>query len=201
MFKDRKEHAQRTADLVRECVDATPGNVAVYFPSFAMLDDITSRWTDLGESLMVQYPNMSETARADWLDRICEGGPQKVLAAVLGGIFAEGVDLPSGTLSAVVIAGPALPPVGLERDLLQTCYQERYGAGFQYASLIPGMTKVIQAAGRLLRSPEDKGVIVLIGRRFLWRDYVSLLPDWWHVERPDEPVEAIKAFWDSVSEF
>ena len=124
-------------------------------------------------------------------------GPKKILAAVLGGIFSEGIDLPPRSLSAVLVVGPALPPVGLERDLLKACYQERYGAGFQYASLIPGMTKVIQAAGRLLRSAEDKGTIVLIGRRFLWRDYLALLPQWWDIEHPEDLIEAIQTFWDT----
>ena len=64
--------------------------------------------------------------------------------------------------------------------------------------LIPGMTKVIQAAGRMLRSPEDKGVIVLVGRRFVWRDYAGLLPDWWAAERPDDPADAVGEFWEAV---
>ena len=167
----------------------------MYFPSFAMLNDIAGRWELDEENLLIQSAQMSEEERSAWMQRMGQKGPQKVLAAVLGGIFAEGVDLPSGALSGVIVAGPALPPVGLERDLLRTCYQERYGAGFQYASLIPGMTKVIQAAGRLLRSPDDRGVIVLVGRRFVWRDYRALLPDWWDVERPDEPVTSIESFW------
>ena len=197
LFKDRHVHAAATAQLIQQCISVTPGNVAVYFPSFAMLDNITSQMDECTGQMFIQTPNMSESQRAEWLGALKTEGSKKVLAAVLGGIFSEGIDLPPRTLSAVLVVGPALPPVGLERDLLKSCYQERYGAGFQYASLIPGMTKVIQAAGRLLRSAEDKGTIVLIGRRFLWRDYLALLPEWWDIEHPEDPVDAIQSFWNT----
>jgi DNA excision repair protein ERCC-2 len=197
LYKDRLAHADRTAALIMDCIEASPGHVAVYFPSFQMLEDITARLSLPDGQLMAQLRSLTEQQRSDWMKELSVGGEKRVLAAVLGGIFAEGIDLPSGALSAVLIVGPALPPVGLERDLLRGCYEERYGAGFQYASLIPGMTKVIQAAGRMLRSATDKGVIVLIGRRFLWRDYVALLPDWWDLERAQDPVESIRDFWGS----
>ena len=196
-YKDRPAHAPQTAQLIEECIAAQPGGVAVYFPSFAMLGDIMGR-CDLGSrQVFMQRPDMGESERREWLTQLGQQDSPKVLAAVLGGIFAEGIDLPSGALTAVIIVGPALPPVGLERDLLRTCYEERYGAGFQYASLIPGMTKVIQAAGRLLRRKEDKGVILLVGRRFQWRDYAAMLPDWWDVKRPPELLEAIEEFWSA----
>ena len=94
----------------------------------------------------------------------------------------------------MLVTGPALPPVGLERDLLQEWYEERYGQGFLYASLIPGMTRVVQAAGRLIRRAEDRGVIVLVGRRFRWRDIANLLPSDWDPEVADDPAAAVSAF-------
>ena len=111
LYKDRAQHADRTAELILECIEKSPGNVAVYFPSFQMLEDIVSRW-DLEETrLLKQTPKPSESERAAWLERLANSEEPLVMAAVLGGIFAEGIDLPSGTLSAVIIAGPALPPV------------------------------------------------------------------------------------------
>jgi Rad3-related DNA helicase len=118
-----------------------------------------------------------------------------VLAAVLGGIFAEGIDLPPGALRAVLVAGPALPPVGLERTLLKDHYEDRYGEGFRYASLVPGITRVVQAAGRLIRRPEDRGVVVLIGRRFRWRDTAALLPSWWSPVSSLDPVQDVADFF------
>ena len=141
---------------------------------------------------------MDDARRRQQLDRLTSGGPPVVLAAVLGGIFAEGVDLPPGALSGVLVAGPALPPVGLERDLLRAYYDERYGQGFRYASLVPGLTRVVQAAGRLIRRPEDRGVVVLVDRRFRWREVTELLPDDWDLTIPDDPVAEIRSFFAGV---
>jgi DNA excision repair protein ERCC-2 len=195
LYRDRAAHAERTAQLLQQAAEAVPGNVAIYFPSFAMLDDIAGRWTFSGRELLMQRPGMSDSERADWLARLAEDGPPIILAAALGGVFAEGIDLPPGALSAVFVAGPALPPVGLERDLLRQCYDDRYGEGYRYASLIPGLTRVVQAAGRLIRRPEDRGIILLVGRRFRWRDIAALLPSDWAIEVPEDPIAAI-AEWD-----
>jgi DNA excision repair protein ERCC-2 len=195
-FADRGKHAEATARLIEECAGAIQGNVAVYFPSFAMLEDIRSRWS-LEDTLLAQAPRMSDHERSAMLDELGTSSHKIVLFAVLGGIFAEGVDLPEGSLAGVLVVGPSLPPVGLERDLIRSYCEERFGQGFQYASLIPGMTRVVQAAGRLIRRPTDRGVVVLIGRRFRWRDYASLLPVNWNVAIAEDPSEGIRQFWES----
>ncbi len=196
-YRDRASHADRTAELLTQCIRAVPGNVVVYFSSFAMCDDIMGR-VDLKErDLLCQTAGMDDSSREAWLARLSESGTPVVLAAALGGIFAEGIDLPHGALHAVFIVGPALPPVGLERDLLRAYFERQYGDGFLYASLVPGMTRVIQAAGRLIRRPEDRGVVVLLGRRFRWRDYRALLPEDWQVEVPDDPAVAVAAFFEA----
>jgi len=197
-YRDRGPDADRTAGIIGRCVTATPGNVAVYFPSFAMLDDIVGRLDVAGRELLVQRRSMPDADRSEWLRRIASGGAPVVLAAVLGGIFAEGIDLPGGALRAVIVAGPALPPVGLERDLLRSYYERRYGTGFRYASLVPGMTRVVQAAGRLLRSADDRGVIVLVDRRFQWAEIAELMPEEWAVEASEDPSPAVAAFWGAT---
>ena len=138
---------------------------------------------------------MTDARRREVLERLSQPGPPCVLAAAMGGVFAEGIDLPPGALSAVFVVGPALPPVGLERDLLSAHYESRYGQGFRYASLVPGMTRVVQAAGRLIRRPEDRGVVVLLDRRFRWREYLELLPDGWEVDVVDDPTAEIRTFF------
>jgi DNA excision repair protein ERCC-2 len=191
-WRHRVADADATAALVAGCVEAVPGNVAVYFPSFHMLRDIAGRWTLADREVLVQQRDMSEEERDRWLARLRAGGPPVVLAAVLGGIFAEGIDLPGGALLGVVIVGPALPPVGLERDLLTAWYEERYGEGFLYASLVPGMSRVVQAAGRLVRGPDDRGVIVLVDRRFLRREIRGLLPPDWEPVVAGDPAAAVR---------
>lgn len=194
-WRDRRSHANATAELTSSCARATSGNTAVYFPSFAMLRDITSRWHLPDHEVLVQRPSMKTSTRTRWLRRMTEPGPPVVLAAVLGGIFAEGIDLPEGGLSSVVVVGPALPPIGLERDLLNDYYERRFSQGFRYASLIPGVTRVVQAAGRLVRREDDRGAIVLVGRRFRWRDISSLLPADWDVRVTDDPQIDLRDFW------
>jgi Rad3-related DNA helicase len=194
-LRDRPAHAARTAQLLEEIIAAVPGNVAVYFSSFAMLEDLAGRLALPGREVLRQTPRLSAEERARWLARLGGGGAPVVLAAVLGGIFAEGVDLPAGTLRAVLVVGPGLPPVGLERELLKARYEERFGRGFSLAFWVPGLTRVTQAAGRLLRRPEDRGVIVLIDRRFRWRDVAALLPEDWAIEDPIDPAGAVRAFF------
>jgi Rad3-related DNA helicase len=199
-YRDRVQHAPATAALLSRCIEATPGNVAVYFPSFAMLGDLVPRLAlAKTDELVVQERGGDDAARAGMLKRLAAGGPRVVLAGVLGGVFAEGVDLPPGSLATVCIVGPGLPPVGLVRDLLRDHHERVHGDGFRYASLIPGLTRVVQAAGRLHRRPEDRGVIVLVGRRFRWRDIRELLPTSWQPELAMEPSDAIAAFFHPSS--
>jgi Rad3-related DNA helicase len=102
-----------------------------------------------------------------------------LLLAVAGGVFAEGVDYPGDALKAVAVVGPCLPGLSLEQQLLKHYYQERFERGFEYAFVVPGMTRVVQAAGRLIRSAEDSGVIALLDRRFLQSPYADYLPEHW----------------------
>lgn len=194
-WNDRVAHAPRTAALLQDLIEATPGNVAVFFSSFEMLQDLSGRWRLEGRELLQQTSGVDEDTRAAWVRRLGEPGPPVVLAAVLGGVFAEGIDPPTGGLSTVIVVGPALPPVGLERDLLRAHLQARYGSGDVYASWTPGLTKVVQAAGRVVRGPEERGVVVLVDRRFRWREVSALLPDHWRVSVPDDPAAAVAAFW------
>lgn len=198
-YKDREQHAGPTAALLARCVAAVPGNTAIYFPSFAMLGDIVGRVPrDPAREWLVQQPGMDDALRAEALTRLGGGGPPKVLCAVLGGVFAEGIDLPPGSLRAVIVVGPALPPIGLERDLLRAYFDARFdGQGFAFASLVPGLTRVVQAAGRLIRRPDDHGVIVLVDRRFRWRDLAAMLPSDWAPAVSEDPAPDIRAFFEA----
>ena len=104
---------------------------------------------------------------------------QGVGFAVLGGAFAEGIDLPGTRLSGVLVATLGLPPFDESHRLLSERLQARYGRGYDYTWLYPGLQKVAQAAGRLIRTPEDQGVIVLIDDRYTRAEVRALLPDWW----------------------
>lgn len=195
-YRRRERDRDATAELLSECVQATPGNTAVFFPSFAFLEQLQPL-LDLGDRpVLVQHRGMPEADRARLLATLGRGEGH-VLLAVLGGIFAEGIDLPGKALEAAVVVGPALPQANLERRLFQEWYEERFGQGFRYAWLIPGMNRVVQAAGRVIRTEDDRGAVVLMGRRFLLRDYQEMFPAAWHPERARSPGALLAEFFGS----
>lgn len=196
-WKDRETHRPKLADAIDRVVDALPGkNVAVFFPSYEALQAIAARLTVAHHDLLTQAQDASDEARAAVLAALREGdaGRPKLLLAVLGGVYAEGVDLPNDALSAVIVVGPALPPPSLERALLQDWYEQRFDAGFELAWIHPGMTRVVQAAGRVVRGATDRGLVVLLCRRFLRHEFAKFLPDEWSVEKSAKPWE-VAAEW------
>jgi len=197
-WRRRLEHADAIAGWIARL--AQPGrNALALFPSYAFLETILDRLPPTSHQVLVQQRGASDAEQQELLSRLSSGRSQLVLA-VLGGIFAEGVDYPGDMLSQVMVVSPGLPQYNLERELLKGFYAERYGRGFEYAYLVPGLTRVVQAAGRLIRSEEDRGTIVLLCRRFLDARYAALLPAEWidgdasSLLRPD-PVAAIRAFF------
>jgi DNA excision repair protein ERCC-2 len=153
--------------------------------------------------LLLQRPDLSDFERQRVLQVLASPPPEGILLfAVSGGMYAEGVDYPGEILSGVFVISPALPQVSFERELLRQYFEEQEEAGFDYAYLQPGMTRVVQAAGRLIRSETDRGVIALLCHRFLEEPYVSRLPRDWYLETPDElvsrrPAEEIREFFES----
>jgi len=179
-WKQRPFHYPRIAERLGAFAAAVPGNCLVLFPSYEFLRSVAERLEVPGKRVLVQQRADSDRARQEILTSL-RGAlfGDVVLLAVAGGAFAEGVDYPGDMLQAVAVIGPCLPAVSLERKLLEDYYEERFERGFEYAFVVPGMTRVVQAAGRLLRSPEDRGVIALFDRRFLAPLYAGHLPGHW----------------------
>lgn len=199
-LKDRSRDRDRTARIVERVVAAIPGNCAVLFSSFALRDTISRslRWE--GREILVQKPSVSEAERDGLMDAIRRReGPPVVLLGVSGGIFAEGVDLPGDALVGVVVVGPALPAVSPEQEMVRDWYERRYRRGFLYAYLVPGMTRVVQAAGRVVRTPEDRGVVVLVDDRFARADHASFFPRDWSPVVSDAPWREVEAFFAEIA--
>jgi DNA excision repair protein ERCC-2 len=119
-------------------------------------------------------------------------------------MYAEGVDYQGDMLSGVMVVGPALPQVSFEQELLKRYYDDQYGMGFEFAYLIPGMTRVVQSAGRVIRSERDVGVIALLCRRFTLETYTRYFPSDWYEQSPRElvskkPASEIRSFFDAKS--
>jgi len=177
-FEARERELPRLAKRLCALADATPGNVLVVAPSFAWLGQLTRALESVGRSVACEQPGADAHARDRWAASLRgEGG---VLAlAIAGGALTEGFDTSGLGIRAVAVLGPCLPAVDPHRELEREHYDETHADGFALAYALPGMTRVIQSAGRLLRQDEDRGVIALYGARFLREPYRSLLPDAW----------------------
>jgi len=178
-WRARAREAPRLARRLAAFAEALPGHALALAPSFAWLDALRAALPPLARRVLVQRPDDDEAARARLLAAVGDRtGDPILLLAVAGGWFGEGVDWP-GALAGVALIGPCLPPPDLPRELLRRALDERFGAGFELAYALPGMTRVVQGAGRLLRSERDRGVVALFGRRFLESPYRDLLPPEW----------------------
>ncbi|MBM4367348.1 MAG: hypothetical protein FJ102_14145 [Deltaproteobacteria bacterium] len=196
-YRDRAAEAGRIAALLDDCVAAVPGNVALFFGSFEQMDALLSQAKLAGRDRLVQRRDMSHHDRADLAASMT--GRDKVLCAVLGGALAESIDLPPGALDAAIIVGPALPPPGLEQSLLQDYYERRFSDGFGLASIHAGMTRVVQAAGRVVRGPADRGAVVLVCRRFQQHAFQAYFPPEWVPVPTSRPATELAAFFASFT--
>ena len=187
LWRNRTRESPRIARRIAEFSDQVPGHCLALFPSHACLAEVAEQLPATRKTLLRQGRENDRREREAILRELRDprAGPV-LLLAVAGGVFAEGIDYPGGSLRGVAVVGPCLPAPDLERQLLESEYGERFDRGFDYAYAIPGMTRVVQAAGRLIRSERDTGVIALLGRRLLREPYRSLLPEAWLGGRPPE---------------
>jgi DNA excision repair protein ERCC-2 len=157
------------------------GNYLVFFPSYHYMDMIFDEFKqDSRFRTIIQGPDMSDAERDGFLAAFQTENKSILIGfAVMGGIFSEGIDLKGDRLNGVIVVGVGMPRIGPERDIIKTYFQQHGKNGFDYAYVYPGMNKVLQAGGRLIRSEEDHGLIVLADDRFLNRKYQAMLPDEW----------------------
>src|SRR6266498_770625 len=202
-YAAREKNYGRIGKVVAEMSDAHSGNDLVLFPSYKFLAEVAAVMPKTRARLLVQRADFSDFERQQILKALASPPPEGILLfAVSGGMYAEGVDYPGELLSGVFVVSPALPQVSFERELLRRYFDDKEEAGFDYAYLQPGMTRVVQAAGRLIRSETDRGVIALICRRFLETPYARYLPRDWYGDSPqelvtDRPADEIREFFES----
>lgn len=179
-WQHRGRSLARLVDLLARQFDEHPGNYLAFFSSFDYLgraaDLLAARRPDIPQ--WRQQPRMTAGARADFLGRFATGG-QGIGFAVLGGVFTEGVDLPGTRLIGAFIATLALPPVSPLQTAAAARLDALFGPGHGDADLVPAMQRVVQAAGRVLRTPEDRGWLWLLDDRYRRPEVVALLPVWW----------------------
>lgn len=228
-YEHRENTYRQIAELITQSVSEHPGNYLAFFPSFAYLESVYHHLEilcrDLPVSLIKQGRNMLEKDRNKVLKLLKSGTTSSnriqffgrsvakskspaekvegyLLCGVHRGIFSEGVDYEGDMGIGVFIVGPGLPSYNFEQELIKDYFDKTFQQGFEYAYRNPGITSVIQAAGRIFRSAEDKGTVLLIGERFSLPYYSDLLPKEWEVIKTGnvkEIIKKIKEFWSSQS--
>lgn len=181
------EEYARVAGHIHRMVEGKKGNYIAFFPSYKVMEDVFEKFKNLyGESaeglrLIRQKANMTQEKREEFLAEFKAGEKKESLLAfcVMGGIFSEGIDLKEDALIGAAIYGTGIPQVDIERKILQDYYDREERKGFAYSYQYPGMNKVLQAAGRVIRTIDDRGVILLMDERFLRYDYRKLFPKEW----------------------
>ncbi|MGZ7080594.1 MAG: ATP-dependent DNA helicase, partial [Thermoanaerobaculia bacterium] len=201
-YKQRANHYDRIAETVAQIAEAGDGNFLALFPSYAFLREIAGRMPPIVKNVVLQRTDMTDYERNAVLEILREKRRGNLILAVSGGMYAEGIDYQGDMLSGVMVVGPALPQVSFEQELLKRYYDDQYGAGFEFAYLIPGMTRVVQSAGRVIRSETDIGVIALLCRRFTQESYTRYFPSDWYEDSPREvvskkPASEIRAFFEA----
>lgn len=201
------EEYRKIAEYIARMSWQKKGNYMVFFPSYRLMEDVYQVYQDEFSVSWVrcisQHASMTELEREEFLEEFTEQTEETLVGfCVMGGIFSEGIDLIGDRLIGAAVVGTGLPQVNCEREILKGYYDEKGEQGFDYAYRYPGMNKVLQAAGRVIRTKEDTGAILLMDERFLNRDYRNLFPREWNdactctlgnVEKH------LQAFWD-VSE-
>ncbi|WP_082232513.1 ATP-dependent DNA helicase [Halobacillus massiliensis] len=178
-YKNREHTAGKIAERLYEQVNKVKGNHLFFFPSYQYMRMIYEEFQKYKDIVTVeQEQGMTEERRDDFLAQFVEDG-KLVGFAVLGGVFSEGVDLRGNRLNGVAVVGIGLAPRSFEKELIKDYFNEKGKNGYDYSYVFPGMNKVLQAGGRLIRSETDYGMIQLIDDRFLSRKYLQLLPEEW----------------------
>ncbi|WP_048824980.1 ATP-dependent DNA helicase [Bacillus sp. B-jedd] len=180
-YRDRESAYSRIADTLNELIEERPGNYFCFFPSYVFMERVFEMFRPAENvEVIVQNRQMSEEERESFLANFQTGRNRSLVGfAVMGGIFSEGVDLPGERLNGVAITGVGLPQLSFEREVLKRYYTSVGKRGYDYAYTFPGMIKVLQAGGRLIRSENDTGTILLIDDRFLQTNYLALFPEEW----------------------
>ena len=181
-YRAREHSKKQILDMLARLVNSRQGNYLIFFPSYQYMKSVYEEFRTAFPDIktIIQNNSMDELEREQFLEEFKEDNIATLIGfAVLGGIFSEGVDLKGNRLNGVVVVGVGLPQLCLERNIIKDYFHSTGKNGYDYAYTFPGMNKVLQAGGRLIRSETDTGVIVLVDDRFLTPKYQSLLPVEW----------------------
>ena len=199
-YKDRESTIEDITLVIENLVNSKKGNYIAFFPSYKYIEMVLNHINIEDSEVIIQRPNMDDKERDKIFNKFKNTKKAHLGLFVLGGSFSEGVDFQGDLLNGVVIVGVGLPMVNIENNIIKEYFEEKYGAGFDYAYTYPGFNKVVQAAGRVIRSEKDRGVVILVDERYKYQIYKSLMPDFWShritLNNTNMIKNCIKAFYD-----
>jgi DNA excision repair protein ERCC-2 len=200
-YRAREQTYDEIVDAVTAAIQQKTGNYLVYLPSYKYQKEIADRFQVQNPmtEVLVQNSGMTDAEREAFLAKFDKDNKNTLVGfAVMGGVFGEGIDLVGDRLSGCVVVGVGLPQICLERDIIRNYFDKKMRLGFQYAYMYPGMNKVMQAAGRVIRTEQDRGFVLLIDQRFGSPEYRALFPAHWRgavfVHTAEEIAEELRLF-------
>ena len=201
-YRQRDTSLSDLISLIEQVVTEKIGNYLVFFPSYAYLERACSAYCAAfpGREVWRQSPGMAREDQLAQLARLDEPG-HRVGFAILGGIFGEGIDYRGDKLIGVIIISPGLPGLDTQTQLVSEHYQKQGRDGYDFAYRYPGLTRVLQTVGRLVRGESDSGIVILVDDRFTQRFYRELFPSHWNLWRAENPaalVEGVRLFWSTL---
>lgn len=204
-YKMREFTYDKILEDLNAVINTKAGNYLVFFPSHKYMREVLDRFSQRNPDIKTIYQetSMNEEERECFLENFREGNKDTLVGfAVMGGLFSEGIDLVGDRLIGTIIVGVGLPQICLERNIINDYFKKKNNQGFEYAYMYPGMNKVMQAAGRVIRREEDKGIVLLIDERFIHRKYYKLFPKEWNNPRicknSNELGITIGGFWENI---
>lgn len=201
-YKNRENSYIKISEYINAIFTKRKGNYLVFFPSYKYMNDVyeifTRKYPDT--NTIIQQNIMNEEEREEFLNNFSENEDSNLVGfAVMGGIFSEGVDLKGERLIGAIIIGVGLPQICFERNIIRDYFNNQSNKGFEYSYMYPGINKVLQAAGRVIRSEEDKGIVLLIDERFNHMNYQRILPNHWRnqvlVRKENEIIKELDRFY------
>ncbi|MDX9692127.1 MAG: helicase C-terminal domain-containing protein [Acholeplasmataceae bacterium] len=199
-YNDRMSSMKHVLDIIVSTITSKKGNYIVFFPSYQYLNQILELMPALDVGIITQVRDMGQFEREQVVNLFKDNEKTQVAFFVMGGMFSEGIDYIGDMLSGVIVVGVGLPMINESNDQLKNYYQLKFEKGFDYAYQYPGMNKVIQAVGRVIRTETDYGVAILIDDRFISPSYRKLFPPEWKayetIKNSNQLKEILKNFWD-----
>lgn len=197
-----EQQYRRVVDYILGTVEQKKGNYMVFFPSYGYMEKVLHHFPEREDlEILVQNSKMDEQEKEEFLQAFTDKAEKTLVGmCVLGGVFSEGIDLKEDSLIGAVIVGNGLPMVCSTQEILKGYFDERQENGFSYAYVYPGFNKVLQAAGRVIRTANDRGVILLLDSRFLERQYDGMFPEEWRgmqIVNVENFRKKIQLFWDA----